>query len=91
MGLCEYVEVDDTCVKHLSCAVDPIELLATSQLAKLKELLGFNEFGVLVPENYKIAMEFCRNWLNFELQGTGWLVTEPDIFRIFNQLHATSN
>ena len=82
----------EQCNEHLTCVFDPIKLLTEKQLDKLKELLGVTEYGVLVPENYKLAMKLARDWFDKELQGTGWTVSEPDIYRIFVQVNeATSD
>ena len=85
----------ETSCQDLSCETHglhckPIELLAPSQIDKLKELLeldfSLDERGLLVPEDYLAAMALCRGWLNKEMQGTGWLVQDVHIFEIFNQI-----
>jgi|TARA_R110002096_G_scaffold348775_1_gene541987 hypothetical protein len=35
-------------------------------------------------------MKLVKQWLDKELQGTGWNVSEPDIFRIFSEINETT-
>ncbi len=58
---------------------NPINLLAPSQIDQLRVLL-------VAPESYPVARAFCRNWLNDQLQGTGYLVEDVHILQVLDQL-----